>query len=375
MKKRGFTVVEFAISFCLIAAVALLLFELILSLKTLYLNGNIKSTLLSKQGIMLQRINDDYDNNFLKSVTSCGISCLTFTYTTPENTIKTTTLEIDPHNKTITYDDYTMLLDAGNAFGDINTSSTTIDSITSTNVNNSILTIHIPIHNNLLNEDFDIKINLPYKSSTTVINTRINIDDVDIVLDDMTIPVVTLSGRDGYFAEIFYHDVAINKDVFTSLDEFKRSEIDNKRSALFSLDLFKGKYNNNLNTDVFEFVLMYPSYSTTEANHWYQTNNFLKNSLQNPLIHPTYGNAWNNKWDSYGHFVGLNKVDLEDECGFVSTNDIENEKCYTTIGAKKLINNKFMFNQNGTDLSATNMKLYVRCDDFIDKYALSNVIK
>lgn len=377
MKNKGFTVVEFAVSFCLIAAISLLLFQLVLSLKNLYLNGNVKSSLLARQGIMLQRINDDYDNNFLKNVSSCGLSCLLFTYTTPENTTKITMLEVDPYNNTITYDDYTMPLDTGNEFGDINVTYSTITDITSTSVNNSLLTIDIPIHNTLLDENFDIKINFPYKSSATTINIEMNASDIDIILDDMTIPVTTFSGTEGYFAEILSHDVSTEQNLFANMSQLLRSETTAKRSALFALDLFKDLYtatttDGEVTINGYELILMYPSYSATEKNHWYQSSNFLKNELETYI---PISIAWNNKWDTYGHFTGFNKVNEENECGFISSNDASHDNCYTTIGAKKLVNDGFMFNQNGTDLSATSMKLYVRCDNVIEKYALSHVVE
>lgn len=364
MKNKGFTIVEFAVSFCLIAAISLLLFQLIISLKTLYLNGNIKSTLLAKQGIMLQRINDDFDNNNLTTVTSCGLSCLTFIYENKEPI----DLKIDPYNKTITYDDYTMLLDNGSSFGNVNvTKKEQIKN--STNINDSIFLIEIPIYNSLLNDNFDIKILLTYNSNKTTINTNINIADTTIDLDDMNIPIVSLNGKSGYYAEIFVHDVTTTKEVFTSLEEFKKSNTSTKKSALYALDLFKGKYNSSLNTDVFEFILKYPSYSSTENNHWYQSSNFLELIEDGVQNYNPVTIAWNNE----NLFTGIKKVSEEDTCGFANTSATTNENCYNVIGAKKLVNGGFKFSQNLN--TTTSMKLYVRCDEFIEKYALANVIK
>lgn len=372
MNKKGFTLVEFAVSFCLIAAVALLLFELILSIKTLYLNGNIKTTLLSKQGIMLQRIYDDFNKNTLKNVSSCGLSCLTFTYISDNSETITTTLEIDPYNTSITYDDYTIKLENGSYIGQVEVTYSTITNITNANINNSLLTINIPVYNNLIDGNYGLNINFPYQSSVTSVNNQIAASDISISLDGMRIPLTTINNVEGTFAEIFYHDVGTTQELFTNYDDLKRSELTNKRSALFAMELFKGKYKTNLNTDVYELILMYPSYSNTEKNHWYQSNNFLKNRISdyNPI-----SIAWNNKWDTYGHFNGLNKITDNYECGFINSNDVENSNCYTTIGAKKLNNGKFTFNQDGTNLTATSIRLLVRCDEYIKKYALSKVIK
>lgn len=370
MNKKGFTLIEFIISFCLIAGIALLIFEIILSLKTLYLNGNIKTTLLSKQGIMLQRIYDDYNNNTLKSVSSCGLSCLTFTYSDDDGVL-TKTLEIDPYNTTITYDNYTIKLEDGSYIGEVDVSNSTITSITNTSLNNSLLTINIPIYNNLIEGNYGLNINLPYNDLTTVVDNTMSVNDIKLTLDGMEIPLTTIPNVEGLFAEVFYHDVSTEQNLFANYDELKRSELENKRSSLFAIDLFKGRYQTNLNTDVYEFILMYPSYSETEKNHWYQSSNFLKTSIQN---YTPVSISWNNKWDASEHFKGLTKMNETYECGFINSNDKENNKCYTVIGAKKLDNNNFIFNKDGNDLTATSVKLFVRCDEYIEKYALSKVL-
>ena len=207
MNKKGFTLIEFIISFCLIAGIALLIFEIILSLKTLYLNGNIKTTLLSKQGIMLQRIYDDYNNNTLKSVSSCGLSCLTFTYSDDDGVL-TKTLEIDPYNTTITYDNYTIKLEDGSYIGEVDVSNSTITSITNTSLNNSLLTINIPIYNNLIEGNYGLNINLPYNDLTTVVDNTMSVNDIKLTLDGMEIPLTTIPNVEGLFAEVFYHDVS-----------------------------------------------------------------------------------------------------------------------------------------------------------------------
>ena len=371
MNKKGFTLVEFAISFCLITAIAILMFELILSMKTLYLNGNIKTTLLNKQGIMLQRINSDLETKTLKSVSSCGLSCLEFNFINEEQELVTTTLEIDPYNTSITYDDYTIKLENNSYMGEVDVSYSTIDAITDNTINDSLLTINIPIYNNLVAGNFGLNVNIPYQSSTTTVNTAIQASEITLSLDGMEIPLTTINGVEGTFAEVFYHDVSTSEDLFTSFDELKRSELTNKRSSLFAIDLFKGRYNESLNNDVYELILLYPSYSTTEKNHWYQSNNFLKNKIED---YSPINIAWNNNWDTYGHFSGLNQMNDTYDCGFINSNDLENHNCYTVIGAKKLTNGKFTFNQDGTTLTATSMKLLVRCDEYINKFALSKVI-
>ena len=61
---KGFTIIELAVSFVLVATISIVLLQLVLSLKSVYLEGDIKTTLLNKQGIMTKYIYDDI-NNFL----------------------------------------------------------------------------------------------------------------------------------------------------------------------------------------------------------------------------------------------------------------------------------------------------------------------
>lgn len=118
MKKnnKGFTVVEMGVSFCLIFTICILLFQVILSLKELYISSDIETTLLNKQGILLNKIYKDFEKKGLAKVpTSCGLNCLEFSYA--DNS--TAQLIIDTYNKTITYNDYTWKLDNASKVTDL----------------------------------------------------------------------------------------------------------------------------------------------------------------------------------------------------------------------------------------------------------------
>jgi len=124
--KKGFTVVEMGISFCLIFTICLLLLQIIMSVKDIYIKSDIETTMLSKQGILLNKIYKDFENKggvkTFNTTTSNNVTTATFTL--EDNT--TTTLVIDKENKKITYGNYLWDLS-----GDINT----IDDI---NIANSI---------------------------------------------------------------------------------------------------------------------------------------------------------------------------------------------------------------------------------------------
>lgn len=171
MKNKGFTLVEFAISFCLIAVVSLLLFELVISMKTLYLNGNIKTTLLDKQAIMVKRIYSDYNDNNLKSFETCGEYCYKFTYLKSDGQTKVKNLKIDINNNLIIYDDYAIAFDNGSYISveNIKVEKNSAD-ISNQSINNSLLTIYIPVYNKIVEGDYGLNINIPYNNSITTVN-------------------------------------------------------------------------------------------------------------------------------------------------------------------------------------------------------------
>lgn len=170
--KRGFTLVEFAVSFCLVATISILMFEMIISIKTLYLNGNVKTTMLDKQAIMLKRIYDDYNTYDIDSVQNCGDYCIRFNYSI-DNASKNADLIINIDNSTITYDDYTVKLDNSAYFGNISISVNNNVSANTT-INDSLLNINIPINNKLVDGDYGLNINIPYNSTKTTIDNTIN---------------------------------------------------------------------------------------------------------------------------------------------------------------------------------------------------------
>lgn len=369
MKNKGFTIIEFAVSFCMVAAISITLFQLIISMKDLYLSGNVKTALLNKQGILTKRIYDDMYNYTLKEVSSCGISCLTFSYLNEAtNETKTAELSLDPYNVTITYDSYTIKLDNGSYFGKIEVVDTpSIYSTTDLDIKNSLLNIKIPIYNSLVNGDYGIDVTYQYNSSKTVIDNNMNTEDIIITLDNQDIEVIEESGN--YYAKIFYHNVA-GGNVFTSEEEFIKNNSTTKFSALYALDLFKGKYSSK-NIQLYEFMLKYPSLSAANSNRWYQENNFIKKEIAG---FEAIDIVWNANWNSVGHFNGINKITEKSSCGYALMTNEENSNgnCYMTLGAKKSINDKLMV-RSDTDYSSSDVALYVRVDDYITTYGLSTV--
>lgn len=110
---KGFTVVEMGVSFCLIFTICILLFQIILAVKDVYIKGNVETTLLSKQGILLNKIYKDLDSKGVSSVqkrmtvSSTGVYKSIFQFTFQDNTEEILTFaELDGKYQKIQYGDY-----------------------------------------------------------------------------------------------------------------------------------------------------------------------------------------------------------------------------------------------------------------------------
>ncbi len=165
---KGFTVVELTVSFCLIATIAILLFQIILSLKEIYTNGDIKTGLLTKQALMTKKIKQDLNNKNLTAINNCddNSECFRFVF----NNTEQKDLVVDTENKVITYDGYSLNLNESSKFGQM-TEENYVG--TSKSGNNSIIHINIPITNELVDGDFGINIVHQYNSNSVVINNSL----------------------------------------------------------------------------------------------------------------------------------------------------------------------------------------------------------
>lgn len=172
MNKKAFTIIELMVTVCLISVVSFLLIELVLSLKTLYIKGDLKTVLLTKQGNMLKIINDDIDNKGLISLNPCSNDnlCLSFSYSDGEKR----KLIVDKNDNSIRYFNYKIKFkkDEKYIIGDIETEKSSFTNDES--ITYDITTIKIPISNSLLNESFDIDILLQTEDGI------VNLDLIDL---------------------------------------------------------------------------------------------------------------------------------------------------------------------------------------------------
>lgn len=392
--KKGFTVIELIVSFTLVSVISIILFQLIFTLKELYVSGDIKTTLLNKQGIMTKKIYDDLNEDTLVEVKSCGVSCLIFKYQDEERK-----LLIDVAANTLTYGNYTMKLSEGSTFGQVSFSYSNTDSTLNLNEFN----LNIPIKSNLLNDDFGIHIVKVYSPTEVVINNQLKINDAIITANNIDLPVRkdnSIIGSNTYWAKIFHQDqsnISLDSDdaYFKNYNEFIKSKNEHKFSSLKSLEIFRipnnvkvqFKDNNNILQEIdlieeaskdknekekkrineeyqngyFEFLLEYPNLSSSNYNLWTQTNNFVTSStLENIYsIDIVYqGNSC--KW------TGLKFLKDSNSSSFVNGCQGDDNFAIGTIKGNTKI--------KGPDSDVDSVNLWVKADEYISKYGLSVII-
>jgi len=152
MNKKGFTIVELMTTFTLVSIIAVLLINLTLTLKEIYINGDMKTALLTKQGNMTDKIYNDLKKDTLIEIASCGVNCVNFKYES-----STKTLKIDKVKKILSYDKYAIKLGDGGYFGTVEISNYESDI-------GYIFNLSIPIYHKLVKGNFGININYQTKN-------------------------------------------------------------------------------------------------------------------------------------------------------------------------------------------------------------------
>lgn len=151
---KGFTVVELIISFSLTAVILILLFQIVLSLKDIYVSSGIKTEILVKNSNLLRSIQTDLQGKSLISLSSCGGQCYQFEYLDGD----VVQLSADIQKGTVTYGNHTTQLVDGSVMDTMNAFVYT-DSTVEEGINDTIVSIVIPMKNKLFpTEKHDISI-------------------------------------------------------------------------------------------------------------------------------------------------------------------------------------------------------------------------
>lgn len=274
MNKKGFTIIELMTTFVLVAIISTLLIKLVVTLKEVYINGDMKTTLITKQSTMTDKIYKDLDNNNLTKIESCGeTNCVNFVYTTGSKKFV-----IDKNKKTMTYDNYTIKLGKEGSFGDVSFEKFNSDL-------GSIISLKAPIKNRLLKGDYGLNItyqlddDIEFDNSIAfdVKNTGITVEfdeNMNLIYGlynigetnagymkysiNNEIVTVTSTRADGYGITTGRADLEAGKTyVFscnTDAPNFKYSESDDTVQAYFLLDGEYTTFYGMKNKDNYEFT-------------------------------------------------------------------------------------------------------------------------
>lgn len=145
MNKKGFTLVELITTFSLTAVLVVLLLNIVLIIKNIYVKYEIKSEMLIRQGNLSTYVNERIINGELASYNKDNN---TFTFTMNDGDIHILKVE----NNTITFDDFVYSLSSDTIIGDIVAPSTWTS---------GFLQIKVPIKHKLYPED-DFGLNIVY---------------------------------------------------------------------------------------------------------------------------------------------------------------------------------------------------------------------
>ena len=204
MKKNGFTVVELLITVSLTTVIVLLLTEIIIVVRNLYIENGIKTKLLTKQAILAKNINDDLLNLDITKIERCtGYDiCVNFTYK-ESGSEKTKKLIVDRKGKFIEYDGIATNLLSGSTFGNV---AVYYEKILDTNgeksKKNSIFNVEVPIYHTLFEqENFGFNVVYQYNSKAVTVS---NVNLTDIV--DSEKRIYLIGGDDYKYVDVNYVD-------------------------------------------------------------------------------------------------------------------------------------------------------------------------
>lgn len=162
MNKKGFTLIELITTFALATVIIILLINIVLVIKNIYTNNNIKSELLIEQSNLSNLINKRLTKDSLNYYESCSDSDFCYIFSFVDGT--TSKLVVD--DDFIKFDNYVYKI-KNNTKIDKPTIETIIDiEVSNTNSNNSFLIINIPITYKLTpNKNYGINVVYQYNSN------------------------------------------------------------------------------------------------------------------------------------------------------------------------------------------------------------------
>lgn len=152
---KAFTIVEMLVSFTLSMILVIIMFQLIINLKEVYMSSGIKTEMMNKKYLITNKIYNDLNTKKVSRIENCNNPLICIQFTFQDGSIKK--LEVDETNKTLAYDNYIIKLNNTSYFKTMNVNTVYSQS------NKKIFNIDIPIYNDIyINTDFGINIVYPY---------------------------------------------------------------------------------------------------------------------------------------------------------------------------------------------------------------------
>ena len=144
MNNKGFTLVELITTFAVASAIALVLFNVVLTIKNIYSRTNLKTTLLIDQANLSNLVNSKVIDNDIVEIDMCTFStyCYKITYADGD------TMNLIIKDKSVSFGNYIYKLENDILAGIVNNKD-------------SILNIKIPIKNKQF-ENIDFGLNFVY---------------------------------------------------------------------------------------------------------------------------------------------------------------------------------------------------------------------
>lgn len=163
--QKGFTLVELIASFTLALVIMFFLFQIVITVKELYVSSGLKTEMLIRQANLERQIGLDLKEKVLTKVATCGTDCYTLTF--GDSTSKE--LKVDRSKNIVSYGAYQIAIQDGSKIGNFTITKNTVSGV-STGKNNTILLIDIPITNKVVTgRNFGVHMVYQYDSRTTTI--------------------------------------------------------------------------------------------------------------------------------------------------------------------------------------------------------------
>lgn len=161
MNQKGFTLIELLTSLTLTSIVCILLFQVIFTLKDIYVNDSVKTELLIKNTNIAEKINSTFEDSPINTIRDCeikNVNCLSFNLENGNNY----ELLLDRNKKIIKFGDLSAKLsDSTNIYDDLDVCY--YYSLGDNNlIYNTFIKIRIPLEDIMLEEKFDINVIYQY---------------------------------------------------------------------------------------------------------------------------------------------------------------------------------------------------------------------